>query len=159
MNQLRQFIFWTSIGREGALHFKEQLRRKKMAEHLHESVAGGISVEKVQKMIKRYLGISQIGRTACLHLMCLCVLFKPHCIKSCFAARLRLSRRATKSELTPGKPRVSPRRLAHLGLVGAAAPAVGVVVAVDAVAGVVVGVVARAPARRVDPASGLLLCP
>ena len=30
--QLNQYIFWTSVGREGALHFKEQLRQKKMAE-------------------------------------------------------------------------------------------------------------------------------
>ena len=54
MAQLRQFIFWTSVGREGALHFiKEQLRQKRMAEQLRESVAGGLSVEKTQKMIKR----------------------------------------------------------------------------------------------------------
>ena len=53
--QLKQFIFWTSIGREGALHFKDQLRQKKMAEHLRESVAGGLSVEKAQKMIKRHV--------------------------------------------------------------------------------------------------------
>ena len=41
------------MGREGALHFKELLRQKKMAENLHKSVAGGISIEKAQKMIKR----------------------------------------------------------------------------------------------------------
>lgn len=51
--ELTQFIFWTGIGREGALHFKEQLRQKRMAERLRESVAGGLSVEKTQKMIKR----------------------------------------------------------------------------------------------------------
>ena len=53
--QLFQFIYWTSVGREGALHFKELLRQKKMAENLHRSVAGGISIEKAQKMIKRSL--------------------------------------------------------------------------------------------------------
>ena len=51
--ELKQFIFWTSVGREGALHFKEQLQQKRMAEQLRESVAGGLSVEKTQKMIKR----------------------------------------------------------------------------------------------------------
>ena len=53
MSQLTQFIFWTSIGKEGALHFKEQLRQKRMAEQLRESVASGLSVEKTQKMIRR----------------------------------------------------------------------------------------------------------
>ena len=52
---LTQFIFWTGIGKEGALHFKEQLRQKRMAERLRESVAGGLSVEKTQKMIKRFV--------------------------------------------------------------------------------------------------------
>ena len=41
------------MGREGALHFKEQLQQKRMAEQLRESVAGGLSVEKTQKMIKK----------------------------------------------------------------------------------------------------------
>ena len=53
VRQLFQFIYWTSVGREGALHFKELLRQKKMAENLHESVAGGLSVERAQKWIKR----------------------------------------------------------------------------------------------------------
>ena len=35
---LKQYIFWTSVGREGGLHFKEQLRQKKMAEQLCESL-------------------------------------------------------------------------------------------------------------------------
>ena len=51
--QLTQFIFWTSVGKEGALHFKEQLRQKRMAEQLRESVASGLSVEKTQKMIRK----------------------------------------------------------------------------------------------------------
>ena len=51
--ELTQYIFWTSVGKEGALHFKEQLRQKRMAEQLRESVGCGISVEKTQKMIKR----------------------------------------------------------------------------------------------------------
>ena len=50
--ELSQFIFWTHVGREGALHFKEQLRQKEMAEQLRESVASGLSIEKAQKMIK-----------------------------------------------------------------------------------------------------------
>ena len=53
LSQLTQFIFWTSVGKEGALHFKEQLRQKRMAEQLRESVASGLSVEKTQKMIRR----------------------------------------------------------------------------------------------------------
>ena len=52
---LKQFIFWTGIGRAGALHFKDQLRQKKMAEGLRESVANGLSVEKTQKMIRRHV--------------------------------------------------------------------------------------------------------
>ena len=55
LSQLTQFIFWTSIGKEGALHFKEQLRQKRMAEQLRESVASGLSVEKTQKMIRRFV--------------------------------------------------------------------------------------------------------
>ena len=57
--QLAQFIFWTSVGKEGALHFKEQLRQKRMAEQLHESVANGISLEKTQKMIKSSIDAQQ----------------------------------------------------------------------------------------------------
>ena len=57
--ELAQFIFWTSVGKEGALHFKEQLRQKRMAEQLHESVANGISVEKTQKMIKSSIEVQQ----------------------------------------------------------------------------------------------------
>lgn len=53
LGELKQFIFWTNVGREGALHFKELLRQKEMAEQLRESVAAGMSVEKTQKMIKR----------------------------------------------------------------------------------------------------------
>ena len=53
LGELKQFIYWTHVGREGALHFKELLRQKKMAESLSESVASGMSVEKTQKMIKR----------------------------------------------------------------------------------------------------------
>ena len=64
LGQLRQYIFWTKIGREGALHFKEQLRQKKMAEHLQESVAGGISVEKTQKMIKKCVTARLAGMRA-----------------------------------------------------------------------------------------------
>ena len=52
-SQLTQHIFWTSVGREGAYHFEQELKHKKMAERLRESVAGGISVEKAQKMIRR----------------------------------------------------------------------------------------------------------
>jgi len=52
MSELAQLIFWSSVGREGAYHFQEQLKQKRMAESLFESVAGGISVEKAQKMIK-----------------------------------------------------------------------------------------------------------
>ena len=58
-SQLTQFIFWTSIGKEGALHFKEQLREKQMAEQLRESVASGLSVEKTQKMIRRSIEVQQ----------------------------------------------------------------------------------------------------
>ena len=53
LSDLKQFIYWTSIGREGALHFKELIRQKEMAEHLTESVACGLSVGKAQKLIKR----------------------------------------------------------------------------------------------------------
>ena len=53
LGELKQFIYWTHVGREGALHFKELLRQKKMAESLRESVAAGMSIEKTQKMIKR----------------------------------------------------------------------------------------------------------
>ena len=53
LSQLTQFIFWTSIGKEGILHFKEQLREKRMAEQLREFVASGLSVEKTQKIIRR----------------------------------------------------------------------------------------------------------
>ena len=55
LSELKQFIFWTSIGREGALHFKELIRQKEMAEHLRESVACGLSVGKAQKMIKTFV--------------------------------------------------------------------------------------------------------
>ena len=55
---LNQFIFWTGVGREGALHFKEQLRQKRMAEKLRESVAVGMSVDKAQKMIRRLVMLS-----------------------------------------------------------------------------------------------------
>lgn len=53
LSDIKQFIFWTHIGKEGALHFKELIRQKEMAEHLRESVACGLSVGKSQKMIKR----------------------------------------------------------------------------------------------------------
>ena len=53
LSDLKQFIYWTSIGREGALHFKELIRQKEMAEQLTESVACGLSVGKAQKLIKR----------------------------------------------------------------------------------------------------------
>lgn len=58
LGELKQFIFWTNVGREGALHFKELLRQKDMAEQLRESVAAGMSVEKTQKMIKRLVIIN-----------------------------------------------------------------------------------------------------
>ena len=50
---LYNFIYWTHVGREGALHFKELLRQKKMAENLQESIVSGVTVERAQKMIKR----------------------------------------------------------------------------------------------------------
>ena len=62
LGDLKQFIFWTSVGREGALHFKELLRQKQMAEQLSESVAAGISVEKTQKMIKRRVSLPVCDR-------------------------------------------------------------------------------------------------
>ena len=67
LGELKQFIYWTHVGREGALHFKELLRQKKMAESLSESVAAGMSVEKTQKMIKRLVIMT-----------CMCVCTAPH---------------------------------------------------------------------------------
>ena len=49
--ELAQFIYWSSVGREGAYHFEAQLKQKEMAESLSESVAAGFSVSKTQKMI------------------------------------------------------------------------------------------------------------
>ena len=60
LGELKQFIYWTHVGREGALHFKELLRQKKMAESLSESVAAGMSVEKTQKMIKRLVHMNHM---------------------------------------------------------------------------------------------------
>ena len=64
MSQLTQHIFWTSVGREGAYHFEQELKHKKMAEHLRESVAGGISVEKAQKMIRRSIDVQKKSNMA-----------------------------------------------------------------------------------------------
>ena len=64
MSQLTQHIFWTSVGREGAYHFEQELKHKKMAEHLRESVAGGISIEKAQKMIRRSIDVQKKSNMA-----------------------------------------------------------------------------------------------
>jgi len=61
---LKQYIFWSSVGREGAYHFVEELRQKKMAENLLESVASGVSVEKAQKMIKRCVHLTPIDHNS-----------------------------------------------------------------------------------------------
>ena len=63
-SQLTQHIFWTSVGREGAYHFEQELKHKKMAESLRESVAGGISVEKAQKMIRRSIDVQKKSNMA-----------------------------------------------------------------------------------------------
>lgn len=72
LGELKQFIYWTYVGREGALHFKELLRQKEMAEHLRESVAAGMSVEKTQKMIKRHVPVACTNVPLSCSLMPLC---------------------------------------------------------------------------------------
>ena len=64
LSELSQFIYWSSIGREGAYHFQELLKQKKMAEQLRESVAEGLSVEKAQKMIKSSIEAQQKANAA-----------------------------------------------------------------------------------------------
>ena len=73
------------MGREGALHFKEQLRQKRMAERLRESVAGGLSVEKTQKMIKRF-----VMRVTIIP----CITHDPFCV---VAALLRRNKKSTRA--------------------------------------------------------------
>ena len=52
-DSLKRFIYWTDIGREGAKHFKQQMKQKQMAESVAKSMGGSISVEKTQKMIRK----------------------------------------------------------------------------------------------------------
>ena len=52
-NQLLHFIYWTDIGREGALKFEAELKQQQMAQKIVESLGDSISVEKAQKMIRK----------------------------------------------------------------------------------------------------------
>ena len=143
---LRQFIFWTGVGRAGALHFKDQLRQKKMAERLRESVTSGLSVEKTQKMIRRQV---LVGRSTVR------LSLQPFVLSGPLTFKKRVTKGARVSEKLAAK---TTGMVPLLEVVDAAGAAVRVE-AVAAVAGVVAGVVRRAPAPRADISLGLLLCP
>ena len=51
--ELAQYVYWTDVGREGALEFEKQLRQGKMAAELVKSMGNGLSLEKAQKMIRK----------------------------------------------------------------------------------------------------------
>ena len=59
LNDLSQLIYWSDVGREGAKHFEQLLQQKKMAQRMHATIAGDISVEKAQKMIAKAIEVQK----------------------------------------------------------------------------------------------------
>ena len=53
LSELAQYLYWTEVGREGALEFEKQVRQGRMAAELVKSMGNGMSVEKAQKMIRK----------------------------------------------------------------------------------------------------------
>lgn len=59
LNHLKQLIYWSDVGREGAKHFEQLLQQKKMAQSLNATISGDISVEKAQKMIAKAIEVQK----------------------------------------------------------------------------------------------------
>ena len=52
LKRIKNLLFWTDIGREGASFLREQMENRAMAEHLADANPK-ISIEKAQKMISK----------------------------------------------------------------------------------------------------------
>ena len=58
IKKLKNLLYWTEVGREGAMHVKELLRNREMAEDMAE-LNPEISVERAQKLIKQSVEIQR----------------------------------------------------------------------------------------------------
>ena len=153
LSELKQFIFWTHVGETGALHFKELIRQKEMAEHLQESVACGLSVGKAQKMIKRS-GAHIVGILASAHYDChLTNHALPHIARS--MSRRKVTKSGSKRERISARVRSSPPPR----VVAVVEAGVVLVAAVDAGAVADAGAVRAQLTNLHDAQSGFLLCP
>lgn len=101
LNDLKQLIYWSDVGREGAKHFEQLLQQKKMAQSLNATISGDISVEKAQKMIAKAIEVQKkadAARAAKLY-------------KSSSACTVALALvRNTKRGLLQGRPSNLPQR-------------------------------------------------
>ena len=53
LNELTEYLYWTNVGRVGALHFENALRQKRMAQQMRASIPGEVSTERAAKMIRQ----------------------------------------------------------------------------------------------------------
>ena len=58
IKKLKTLLYWSEIGREGAIHVKQQLRNREMAETMAE-LNPEISIERAHKLIKNSIEVQR----------------------------------------------------------------------------------------------------
>ena len=58
-DQLMRLIFFTNMGREGAEHYKQKMRQKKIAKRLASAAGSGMTTKDAQKMIAESIEIQK----------------------------------------------------------------------------------------------------